>query len=90
MLNSMPSVERRHLFQIDRPGSKLDMPAAQELLEPLGVSLDLRYGPVSVNPRLGRYVVRGTASADALERVRALDGVTVFSDAPIAPTSLTR
>jgi hypothetical protein len=86
----MAPVERRHLFQIDRPGSKLDMPAAQELLEPLGVSLDLRYGPVPVNPRLGRYVVRGTASAEALERARALDGVTVFSDTPIAPTSLTR
>lgn len=86
----MDPAERRHLFQIDRPGSKLDISGAQELLEPLGVALDLRYGPVPVNPRLGRYVVRGTASAEALERVRALDGVSVFSDTAIAPTTFTR
>jgi hypothetical protein len=86
----MGSPDRPHLFQIERPGMKMDMPTAKQLLEPLGVRLDSRYGPVPLNPRLGRYVVRGTASAEALARVRGLEGVTVFSDPTITPTSSSR
>lgn len=61
------------------------MSDARALLAPLGVQLDPDYGPVAVSPRLGRYVVRGAASREALDRVRELDGVKVFSDSRIAP-----
>ena len=83
----MPSaeIERQLIIQIERPGPKLQMDDARALLGPHGVRLDPDYGPIAVNPRLGRYVVRGTATREALDRIRELEGVTVFSDSRIAP-----
>lgn len=62
------------------------MARAQSLLEPVGVQLDPLYGPIPVDHRQGRYVVRGTASPEVLDRVRELEGVSVFQDAPIGRT----
>ena len=55
----------RFLIQIESPSTKLDILLARELLAETGVELDESYGPILVNPGLGRYVVRGSASRAA-------------------------
>src|SRR5439155_1076248 len=52
----------RYIIQVDRPGERVDMAAIRALLDEAGVALDPDYGPISINPKLGRYVVRGLAS----------------------------
>ena len=75
--------ERKLIIQIDRPGERLEMKELLSLLEPLGVHVDPSYGPISINPKLGRFVVRGTASPAAVARVQSLPGVSVFRDAAV-------
>jgi hypothetical protein len=57
------------------------MASLRALLDGVGVNLDADYGPVPVNPQLGRYVVRGTASPDARARAEQIPGVRFFADA---------
>ena len=84
---SSPSAGRaRFIIQIERPGQKLQMDDVTELFRETGVELDANYGPILVNPGLGRFVVRGLADALARERAEALPGVKLFSDARIKPT----
>jgi hypothetical protein len=78
---------QRVLIQIERPGPRLDMPAARALLADTGIALDEGYGPILVNPREGRYVVRGSGSARAVAKARRVPGVQVFADAAIRPAS---
>ncbi len=90
----MRSAERdaetsRYLIQIERPGKSVSMDEARSLLEPLGVTLDPTYGPIPVNPRLGRYVVRGTATEETREKARELEGVKFFGDVKISGTPKT-
>lgn len=81
------SVESRYIIQVDRPGEKIDMAAIRALLDGLGVELDLSYGPIPINPQLGRYAVRGKASPDARARAEQIPGVRFFTDARQEPTS---
>src|SRR6266702_2195645 len=64
LLARMAEAER-YIIQVERPGERIDMAAIRVLLGDTGVELDSDYGPVPVNPKLGRYVVRGLASPDA-------------------------
>ncbi len=73
------------IIQIESPSTKLDMAGVKDLLAGTGVALDEEYGPILVNPGLGRYVVRGTASADARARAEAVPGVSFYSDARQSP-----
>ena len=83
---SSPSADRtRFIIQIERPGQKLGMDDVSELFRGTGVELDASYGPVLVNPSLGRFVVRGLADARARKRAEAIPGVTLFADAKIKP-----
>lgn len=75
----------RYIIQVDRPGELVDMAAIRSLFEGLGVALDLDYGPVPINPTLGRYVVRGSASPDARARAEQIPGVRFFADAVQEP-----
>jgi hypothetical protein len=78
----------RYIIQVDRPPpERVDMAAISALLDGVGVSLDLNYGPVPVNPKLGRYVVRGTATPDARARAEQIPGVRFFADAVQEPAS---
>ena len=77
----------RYIIQVDRPGERVDMAAIRSLLDGLGITLDLDYGPIPINPTLGRYVVRGTASPDARARAEQIPGVRFFADAVQEPTS---
>jgi hypothetical protein len=77
----------RYIIQVDRPGERVDMAALRALLEAAGVAVDPDYGPVPVNPKLGRYVVRGVASPDARERAEQIPGVRFFADAMQEPAS---
>ena len=74
------------IIQIDRPGRTLQMDEVVNLLAGTGVELDPSYGPILVNPGLGRFVVRGSADAAARARAAAIPGVTLFADARIKPT----
>jgi hypothetical protein len=78
---------QRCLIQLDRPGEKLDMSAVRALLEDTQVQLDPTYGPILINPKLGRYVVRGTVTPDQRHRLERLPFVRVFADAPVHPTA---
>ena len=71
----------RYIIQVDRPGERLDMAAIRALLDEAGVALDPSYGPIPLNPQLGRYVVRGIASPDARARAEQIPGVRFFADA---------
>ena len=73
------------IIQIERPGQTLAMDEVVSLLAGTGVELDPSYGPILVNPKLGRFVVRGSADAAARERAAAIPGVTLFADARIEP-----
>src|SRR5439155_20286897 len=64
-----------------------DMAAIRALLDEAGVALDPDYGPISINPKVGRYVVRGLASTDARARAEQIPGVRFFADALQEPAS---
>jgi hypothetical protein len=68
------------IIQVERPGEKLDMGKIRAILEDTGVQLDDSYGPFPVNPKLGRYVVRGTATAQARAKAEQIPGVLLFPD----------
>ena len=76
---------QRVMIQIEHPEGALDFGAAEKLLGSTGIELDKSYGPILVNPKKGRYVVRGFASPAAVAKAKALPGVSVFADAPIQP-----
>lgn len=76
---------RRFLIQMDLPGQALDIERAVALLEPRGVELDRSYGPICIDPAMGRYVVRGTATDAARQLVEQIPGVQLFRDSPIEP-----
>ena len=74
------------IVEIERPGKKLNMSIIQELLEGTGIKLDLNYGPFCVNPKLGRYVVRGTGDSASMKKVENIPGVRSYKDTKIYPT----
>jgi hypothetical protein len=76
---------RRFLIQMDLPGQPLDMESAVALLEPRGVEVDRSYGPICLNPAMGRYVVRGTATEATRQLVEQISGIQLFRDSPIKP-----
>ncbi len=73
------------IVQVDRPGQKMDMSAMQRLLAGTGLRLDETYGPILINPQLGRYVVRGTVTPEARARIEQIAGVRLFSDSKVQP-----
>lgn len=73
------------IIQIDRPGRKLAMETVAELLEGTGVEIDADYGPIPINPAIGRYVVRGRATIAAKARAEKISGVRLFADARVQP-----
>ena len=74
------------MIQIDRPGEELNIDKAKDILGGDGVELDADYGPFLINPKVGRYIVRGLATADAKERLSTLPGVQTFSDIAVQTT----
>lgn len=56
------------------------MAGVRAVLEGTGIRLDDEYGPILINPKLGRYVVRGSGSASARARAEEIPGVRFFSD----------
>jgi hypothetical protein len=84
-------IESQHIthviIQVEQPGRKLDMPAVRSLLEGTGVELDGNYGPILVNDKLGRYVVRGKATSEARAKAERIQGVRFFADIQQRPIS---
>jgi len=79
------SIASRFLIQIESPRKRLNMTGVKSLLADTGVELDEGYGPILVNPALGRYVVRGAATREARAKAEALPGVRFYSDARQSP-----
>ncbi len=79
---------QQFMIQIERPDQKLNMEGARQLLAPTGVELDPTYGPILVNPKLGRYVVRGKGTTGARAAAEKIGGVQLFADVKIQPTKL--
>jgi len=73
------------MIQIERPKAKIDLEAAQSILESAGVVVDTSYRPVCVNPKLGRYVLRGSATDEAKSKAERIKGVRLFPDLKIHP-----
>jgi hypothetical protein len=77
----------RLLIEIGKPGEKLDKTAILSILNDTGVKVDPAYGPICVNPKLGRYVVRGFADIKAQAKLRQIPGVRIFRDQKVESTS---
>lgn len=84
---NQPQSVTRFIIQVDRPGQKLDMSAVHDLLEGTGIELDSSYGPVLIDPKLGRYVVRGTATPEARSKAEQIPGIRFFADTRQQPLS---
>jgi hypothetical protein len=75
----------RYVIQLERPGERVDMEFVRALLGDTGVELDAAYGPIAVNPTLGRFVVRGVASPEARALAERIPGIKFFADARQEP-----
>jgi hypothetical protein len=73
------------IIQVDLPGGKLAMEAVSKLLEGTGIEIDANYGPIPINPAIGRYVVRGRATLEARAKAEKIPGVRLFADTRIQP-----
>jgi hypothetical protein len=73
------------MIQIERPKKKIDLETALSILEPAGVEVDTSYKPVCVNPKLGRYVLRGRATDEAKSKAERIKGVRLFPDLRVHP-----
>ena len=80
-----PSGRRGFIIQIDGRPAPLGMSDVLQLLRETGVEVDEEYGPIPVNPALGRFVVRGLADEGARRRAEAIPGVKFFADPRIEP-----
>ncbi|HEV8265778.1 MAG TPA: hypothetical protein VGQ06_12595 [Gemmatimonadales bacterium] len=74
------AVKSRYVIQLERPGERVDMEFVRALLGGTGVEVDAGYGPVPVNPGLGRFVVRGFASPEARALAEQIPGIRFFAD----------
>jgi hypothetical protein len=74
----------RYVIQIERPDEVVTVSSAHELLGPLGVTIDPAYFPVVVNPKLGRYALRGVATAESRAAAERLPGIRFFADSKIS------
>lgn len=77
---------QRFILQVESPGDKPTLAAIEERLRGTGIKLDAGYGPIAVNPRLGRYVVRGSGTPRAKARARRIPGITLFADSKVQST----
>lgn len=79
------SKPNQFMIQVERQNEKLTMQDISDILEDTGIQLDPLYGPYLVNPRLGRYVVRGLADPKAEQKAKKIPGVILFKDAKVTP-----
>lgn len=68
------------MIQIDSPISRLTIQDAVRKLAIVGLEIDVGYGPYLIDPAIGRYVVRGVATKDAIALARDIPGVQIFVD----------
>jgi len=61
------------------------MESVRKLLEGTGVEIDADYGPIPINPAIGRYVVRGKATLEARAKAEKISGVRLFADTRVHP-----
>jgi hypothetical protein len=73
----------RYLIQIanaPRLPKRSDFDHIIGLLEGTGIELDLSYGPVVIDRKQKKVVVRGTATEEAKAKAEEIPGVTLFAD----------
>ena len=75
----------RHLITLKLTPSEATLQHARELLQPLGLTVDVAYGLVIISPKRGLYVVRVEGEVNN-EQLSALPEVVgVHGDVRIAP-----
>jgi hypothetical protein len=80
------SPRRRYIIQLDHPGIPLAMTEVKQLAPPRVIDWDTSYGPLLINPRLGRYVVRGTSELTVEELRAKFPRLQFFADAVVQST----
>jgi hypothetical protein len=80
MGNSKKQYSDRFMIEIERPCEKLDMNEISSLLKKSGVRVDPTYGPFCINPRQGKYVIRGFGDVEVQEKLIKIPGITIFPD----------
>jgi hypothetical protein len=71
----------RYIFLVTRPaGAPTDPESLIGALAALGVQVDVGYGAVPIDPLKLRFVLRGTAHADAIEALEDDPTIEVFAD----------
>jgi hypothetical protein len=78
---------KHYLIQVERPGERLSISDVRKIFAATGVELDSQYGPILINPDLGRHAVRGWADDQSRQSAERIPGVRFFSDPRIAPLS---
>jgi len=84
---NQPQSVTRFIIQVDRPGQRLDMSTIRELLEGTGIELDGSYGPVLIDPKLGRGRSAHHVPPEARSKAEQIPGIRFFSDTRQQPLS---
>jgi hypothetical protein len=75
----------RYIIQIDERSQRSDVDDVMRSLEEIGVQVDRSYGPILVNKKTGRYVIRGIATKTIRRQAEKISGVSFFADERIEP-----
>ena len=75
----------RIIIQCDLQDENAKLSTVDEKFKGTGLNLDKNYGPILINPKLHRYVVRGFVDQNTKAKISKLTGVKVFSDSKVKP-----
>ena len=75
----------RIIIQCDLQEENVNLSTIDKKFKGTGLNLDKNYGPLLINPKLHRYVVRGFADQNTKAEISKLTGVKVFSDSKVKP-----
>ncbi len=73
-------VAQPYIIQLERRGEKLNMLKTRGLFKGTGVEIDESFGPILISRQLGRYILRGRATATARAKAENIRGVSFFAD----------
>jgi len=75
----------RIIIQCDLQEENVSISIIDKKFKGTGLNLDKNYGPLLINPKLHRYVVRGFADLNTKTKISKLTGVKVFADSKVKP-----
>ena len=78
IINSNEKIQ--YIVQMDHPDTPLNMSSVLEILQDTGIDIDQSYGPILIDRKRGRYVVRGRATAEEKTKAEKIPGLRFFAD----------